>query len=122
MIDKYKFMNTILDLCMEDSIPEEKRIIQIIATRKWLDEFTIVLMGKEETWIRSKYLSDKGEGFIWINGIRVECVEANNYLTPLVYIGNQYKFGEGKVQKKFSVQYNRELDVMIMINKFDWRE
>lgn len=125
-MDKKIFVNKLFDYSCS-TIPEEKRIIQILLKESKFNEILEIVTKEDEfIWLRSKGNDDsnskKYTEYTYVNGIAFTFCDIEQLTLPIYYFSNRYKYEDGKFSENIESFYDKELEGIVIINKFKWDE
>ena len=119
------FINKIFDYSY-GTTPEEKRILEIICTKKFYESI-LKTIDSDIEWLKSAGLpspinsiNENVVEYVFVNGIEVVFHLDENIKIPILYYSNWYSYMNNKIATGIKTLYDKELEMIVILNKFDY--
>ena len=108
------------------TIPEEKRILEIICTKEFYESI-LKTTDSDIEWLKSAGLpspinsiNENVVEYVFVNGIKVVFHLDENIKIPILYYSNWYSYMNNKIATGIKTLYDKELEMIVILNKFDY--
>lgn len=104
-------------------ICEAKRIIEVLSNKTFNKKIDKIIENPVEypKWMQEEkeIVSDEEYLGTYVNGIKIKFYIEESFSIPILYCSDRYTFKEGKISPDMKAFFDKDLEMIVIINKFN---